>query len=419
MSTGRASWGGGPWGESRWGPRRRRHPRAPRLLLPAVVALIQVFGSSAAAHGQPGARTLDGLGYALLLAGPVALAVRHTNRLRPLVTVVAVAAACGYFTLGYPRGPGFVAALIALLGAARAGDRVTSWVAGATGYLTWAVAGRIWPGADPLLARPRLGEVVLVGAWLLVVYAVAEAKRRGDTHIAEALRARAERQRAAQEQERRQASEERLSIARELHDVVGHHLSLINVQAGVGLHLMEDRPEQARAALAAIKQASAEALREVRAVLAALQADSDSAPLTPAPGLAGLDALVAELTAAGQPVRVEVVGSARALPAEVDRAAYRIVREALTNVRRHAGPGACAVVSVEYRPGEVALRVVDDGVGVPPSDSTVDGTGVGSGIAGMRERTVALGGDFVAEPVGSGGFQVSARLPAAGMGEGS
>jgi signal transduction histidine kinase len=252
-----------------------------------------------------------------------------------------------------------------------------------------------------------------------VAFAVADAVRVRGAHFAEVMRARAEQERAREEQERRQVSEERLRIARELHDVLGHHLSLINVQAGVGLHLMDERPEQARTSLSAIKQASAEALREVRAVLSALQGDEERAPRTPAPTLSGgLDALVAEVRAAGLAVSAEVTGVSRALPAEVDRAAYRIVQEALTNVRRHAGTGAHASVLVAYGPEELEVRVVDDGVG----PSTVDGfvEAGGSGIAGMRERTVALGGEFSAGPRDGGGFAVSARLPVSGaeLGEG-
>src|SRR5439155_25583391 len=127
--------------------------------------------------------------------------------------------------------------------------------------------------------------VVTVGAWLVVALAFAEMIRVRTAHFAEMARTRAESARARAEQEKRQASEERLRIAQELHDVLGHHLSLINVQAGVGLHLMDERPEQARAALTAIKQASAEALREVRAVLGVLRADEERAPRAPGPSL--------------------------------------------------------------------------------------------------------------------------------------
>src|SRR5262249_44519529 len=150
-------------------------------------------------------------------------------------------------------------------------------------------------------------------------------------------------------------------------------LSLINVQAGVGLHLMDERPEQARAALTAIKQASAEALREVRSVLSALRPEEETAPRAPAPGLAALPQLVADVTAAGLAVRTGTEGTVRPLPAEVDRAALRVVQEALTNVRRHAGPGAAAVVTVAYREDDLVVSVCDDGAGGPMN---MDGAGI-------------------------------------------
>jgi signal transduction histidine kinase len=256
-------------------------------------------------------------------------------------------------------------------------------------------------------------DLAVAGAGCLVTLWFAEvgrARAAGYAEVAEARleqqrRARAEEERAHQEQARRQASEERLLIARELHDVLGHHLSLINVQAGVGLHLMDERPEQARAALAAIKHASAEALRETRAVLAALNPRDQSAPRAPMPTIADLEALVAEVIAAGLTVTVETKGPPRPLPSEVDRAAYRIVQEALTNVRRHAGPSASASILIEYETSALTVEISDNGVGGPPGEAS------GNGIAGMRERALALGGTVSAGPVASGGFQVRAKLP--------
>jgi len=363
-------------------------------VLPAILALIQVLGSSAAGARQPEARLLDLLGYAFLLAGPLALTVRHRWRVPALV--VTIGATTAYFTLGYPHGPGFLAALVAVFGAVRAGHRVLVWVLAAGAYATYAFAGRLVDGG---LAQPSLGRAVLVATWIAVALAVAESVRVRSAHFAEVSRTRTE-------QRRRQASEERLRIARELHDVLGHHLSLINVQAGVGLHLMDERPEQARVALTAIKQASAEALREVRSVLAALRPEDESAPRAPAPGLADLPGLVADVTGAGLPVEVVTEGAARPLPAEVDRAALRVVQEALTNVRRHAGPAAAAVVTIAYRENDLVVRVRDDGR-VRPGEADHDG----AGLTGMAERIAALRGDFAAGPHSDGGFEVYARLP--------
>jgi signal transduction histidine kinase len=387
--------GRGPWR----GPAGRFGP--PFLVLPVVTGLIQVLAASGAArrHGA----TLPTAALVLLLAGPAALLLRR--RWRPVALVVAVAATTAYFTLGYPDGPAFLAALVAVLGALQAGRRILTWVVVWAGFLTYAGMGLIFDWA----AHPSPARLITVGAWLLVTLALGEAARVRSAQFAEVMRARADRERAEAEHRRRQASEERLRIARELHDVLGHHLSLINVQAGVGLHLMDERPEQARAALTAIKQASSEALREVRAVLAALRPEDESPPRSPAPGLDGVPALVGEVRAAGLPVDVTINGSPRAVPAEVDRAAYRIVQEALTNVRRHAGDGATATVRVEYGPQELVVSVTDDGSPMPS-----DGSDSGSGIGGMRQRVETLGGSFRAEPLTPLGFAVVARLPLGG-----
>jgi signal transduction histidine kinase len=386
-------------------------------VLPAVLALIQVLGSTGAA-GRLHA-PLPAVGYALLVAGPAALLLRRHRRWRPVVLVLAVAATTAYFTLGYPDGPAFLAAVVAIVGALHAGRRVATWVVVAAGYLTYA-----------LVTQPPLSRLVTVAAWLLVAIALGEAGRVRAAHFRELASARAEREQALADQEsaraehrRRQASEERLRIARELHDALGHHLSLINVQAGVGLHLMDDRPDQARAALGAIKQASAEALREVRSVLGALRLDDEAAPRAPAPGLsgtgapaalAGLRALIAEVSAAGLPVRLEVSGEPVGLPAEMDRAAYRIVQEALTNVRRHAGAGAVATVQLGYRPGALTLTVADDGTASAAGGPGTPAFTAGTGIEGMRQRVAALGGEFRAGPAPGGGFEVRVRFPLGG-----
>ena len=222
----------------------------------------------------------------------------------------------------------------------------------------------------------------------------------------------AERARAKEEQERRQASDERLRIARELHDVLGHHLSLINVQAGVGLHLMDNRPEQAREALAAIKTASAEALREVRAVLGVLRPEEEAAPRQPALGLDRLGDLTAD---AGLPVTTTTEGERRDLPAEVDRAAYRIVQEALTNVRRHAAPGAAVEVAVDYAPAELRLTIRDDGTPRAGRGRRPRRPPGCSGIAGMRARAASLGGTLHgrARCRSGTGYRVAAILPTA------
>ncbi|TML30520.1 MAG: sensor histidine kinase [Actinobacteria bacterium] len=306
-----------------------------------------------------------------------------------------IAATVAYLLLGYPYGPVVVAPLVAVLGALRAGYRRAVWALTGTGYLLLVGLGRV-PALH--LHSPGLGDSVLTLLTTGAVLLLGEAARVQSRYLAELGRTRAEQARVRAEQQRRQASEERLRIARELHDVLGHHLSLINVQAGVGLHLMDEQPEQARTALVAIRQASAEALREVRSVLGVLRAEDEQAPRTPAPGLANLSTLVEDAGASAS-----VLGEPRELPAEVDRAAYRIAQEALTNVRRHAGPAASARVTIGYGPDALTVRVADDGIGGVAED--------GNGIAGMRARAAALGGTLTAGPADGGGFLVEARLP--------
>jgi signal transduction histidine kinase len=221
----------------------------------------------------------------------------------------------------------------------------------------------------------------------------------------------AERTRA--EEARRRAGEERMRIARELHDVLAHNISLINVQAGVALHLMDEQPGQSRSALQAIKQASNDALGELRSVLDVLRQGEEAPPRAPASGLAHLDSLVAGAGATGLTVRTEVEGTPRPLPAGTDLAAYRIVQESLTNVTRHAGP-ASATVLVRYGQDNLTVQVDDDGTG--PLATRTNGPG-GTGIRGMRERVAALGGELSAGPRPGGGFRVLARLPLDGAGE--
>jgi signal transduction histidine kinase len=218
----------------------------------------------------------------------------------------------------------------------------------------------------------------------------------------------------AEQDARRQVDEERLRIARELHDVVAHTMATINVQAGVAAHVLPTQPEAVAEALQAIKTASKEGLRELRAILNVLRQADDADSVQPAPGLAQLDALVEGARRAGLPITLAVAGEPFPLPAAVDLAAYRIVQESLTNVIRHAGP-ADAAVSLRYHRDEIAIDVTDTGHG-PTAGSgpgAVGGT-AGHGQAGMRERAAAVGGTVQTGPRPGGGYQVTARLPVHG-----
>ncbi|MEV4703463.1 sensor histidine kinase [Actinoplanes sp. NPDC049316] len=382
-----------------WRAGRARHGTGPGAVIAAFC--FHVFGnwSHAAAYPRPTAA----LACALLLAGPIALVWRRRAPLR--VLGVAAAASIAYAPLSAPSWTFAVAPIIALFTAVKAGRSRPAAVITSAAYAAYLAL--TWVFADPLgvdeAARPGVRVAVLTAIVLAMTMFLGGAARARSAYLAEMTKVNAERARAREEQERRQAADERLRIARELHDVLGHHLSLINVQAGVGLHLMDNRPEQAREALTAIKTASAEALREVRSVLSALRPDEEAAPRQPALGLDRLADLTAD---AGLPVTTATSGTRRPLPAEVDRAAYRIVQEALTNVRRHAAAGS-AEVAIEYAPAELRLTIRNDGPPAPPPDLPADG----SGIAGMRARAESLGGTLTAGPLPEGGYLVSAVLP--------
>jgi signal transduction histidine kinase len=220
-------------------------------------------------------------------------------------------------------------------------------------------------------------------------------------HLRQAEQRAEEAERTSDEAAQRRAMEERLRIARELHDSLTHSISVIQVQAGVAEHLARKRGEDVPPALQAIREAGADAARELRATLSVLRSPADG----DLSGLAQLDDLVARAQTAGLPVTVTITGTERSLPPDVDQAAYRIVQEALTNVSRHAGL-ARAAVSLEYLPGTLAVQVDDDGTG----DGARPG-GPGLGLLGMRERVSELGGCLQAGPHPGGGFRIRAELP--------
>jgi signal transduction histidine kinase len=251
----------------------------------------------------------------------------------------------------------------------------------------------------------HLDSTVLV-AVLLVSWAAAAVLLGGSVRGRRAERA------ALEERVRRQVAEERVRIARDLHDSVAHGLASISVQAGVGAHVFDERPEDARAALVAVKQASGAALDELRATLSMLRSLPGGAEAAyPGPG-ASLDllpTLVSSSRAAGLPVEVVVSGPARPLPPAIDATAFRIVQESLTNVIRHAGP-ARATVAVRHGDDAVEVEVTDDGRGTAAAAAVA--AGVGHGLAGMRERVALLGGEMQAgDRPAHGGYQVRARLP--------
>jgi signal transduction histidine kinase len=246
--------------------------------------------------------------------------------------------------------------------------------------------------------------------WLISASVMAVTFRMWQLHVREVEQRAEEAERTRDEAARRRAMEERLRIARELHDSLTHNISVIQVQAGVAVHLARKRGEDVPPALLAIQEAGTDAAQELRATLSVLRSEEDG----DGSGLSQLDSLVARVRAAGLPVTVTVTGAKRPLPPDVDQAAYRIVQEALTNVGRHAGH-ACASVHLHYAPGTLSIQVDDDGEGPVISTGTSPGarpSGPGLGLVGMRERVSALGGRLQAGPQDGGGFQVRAELPA-------
>lgn len=380
---------------------RRDTSIAPRDVLIALgVAIVQVVGSVGANHNQPWATPLDAAGFVLLVCGPLALLVRRRSPVTVLLVVLAVTVL--YVARGYGYGPVFLSLVVAFLSAATTGSRWRTYPVLAVGYVLIVFAVPAVSAAE----APSVLALTGIAAWLLVLLAAAEIirQRRGTL---DARRQRAEAaQRSTLDEQRRRASEERLAIARELHDVLAHSLSLINVQASVALELWDSRPEQSQEALSAIKVASRDAIGDVHALLASLRGGDDSPPTAPTAGIGDLDGVVERARAAGLAVTTVVEGAPRPLPAVVDVAAARIVQESLTNVARHSG-GSSADVTVTYSPTSVRVRIDDDGRG-PDGASTGGG---GNGIPGMRERARALGGELTAGGGPDGGFRVQATLP--------
>jgi signal transduction histidine kinase len=252
-----------------------------------------------------------------------------------------------------------------------------------------------WGGGAPYAARQFFISALAIGLTLGL-------GRAGRLRV-ELANARAE---AAEEAARRQSNEERLRIARELHDIIGHSLGTIAVQAGVGRHLMETEPKKAADALDSIAKISRDSLDEVRSVVAALR--DDEPPYRPAPGLADLAELVDTVRSTGLAVDLILPNDVDAVPRQTGAAVYRITREALTNTVRHAHASK-ASVHLDHHDGRVELKIHDDGSG--PGNGREPSSGTGHGITGMRERAEALGGSLSAGPATDGGFLVTASLP--------
>ncbi|MEN3536397.1 sensor histidine kinase [Microbispora sp. ZYX-F-249] len=373
------------------------HPRKTDVLITAAMLTLGVAGT----YGRLSSsglteRSLDPLGLTLIVVSCLVLAWRRGAPVP--VGVVAVGCAVAYYGARYPgifaAGP----ALIAIYTAAALGRRRL-----AIGLATALASGVAIPvalaGTDP-----EPGGVSLLSGWLVAMVVLGEVVKNRRAYLEEVEQRAIQAELTREEAALRRAGEERLWIAQELHDTLTHTISVINVQTSVALQTLERDPALARRALLAVKESGKEAMHELRGTLGVLRhADPDGSEV----GLARLSRLVDRAEAAGLPVRTLTIGTRREVPAEVDRAAYRIVQEAFTNVLRHAG-AASVTVTIEYAAEMIRLSIQDDG-------ETTTGTAEnGMGLIGMRERAVALGGSLTAGPRSGGGFAVRAELPTVG-----
>jgi signal transduction histidine kinase len=384
-----------------WAEMARRAPVVADLVPALVLTGFLVAASTAQLRATGDAHRIGAAGYLLLVGAAMALALRR--RWPPLAYAGSLTCTCAYLLAGNPPGPILLApflALVVVLGATRS---MRIWIVSVLGggTLLSAVHGVVYGWSWPV--------ALFAGVWVCVAALAGialDARRR----FLRESRARAEwTQRSREEEARRRMVEERLRIAREMHDVIGHSLAVISLQAGVAEHLLASRPEEARKAVAAIRGVSKQALTELRTELAALRGDGlASADRKPTPGLTAIPALAAQMRDAGLRIDLDLPQHGDEVPEIVSTAAYRIVQESLTNVARHAGTGTSASVRAVLEADRLELEIVDDGIGVsePPRE--------GGGLQGMRERAVALAGTFSAGRRPEGGFRVWASLPLGG-----
>jgi signal transduction histidine kinase len=364
--------------------------RVRRIALPLVLSVIGVVGSLGASRGEPERRAADWFMVVLVLIGTVSLYWLQT---RPIPVLWAtVGSTLVYMLMQYAYGPVIFAFVITVFSVIRRGYRLAGWAGLITLYLGH-LLGRLILGIN----EDGVYQVLLVGTCFVVLGFIAELFRAHRDRVMAAARTR-------REAELRKAGEERLRIAQELHDVVAHHISLINVQASTALHLVDRQPEQAGPALSAIKDASKEALVELRSIVGILRQSDETAPRQPVAGLERLEHLVSRTSMAGLEVHTVVHGDPQPLPTGLDRAAFRIIQESLTNIVRHAKASE-ATVRIQYGEESLVLQVDDDGQSLasPPKE--------GNGIIGMRERATALGGTLTATRTPTGGLRIIANLP--------
>lgn len=392
----------------------RHHPATADLLLGAGLGLLFVAGSVVPpdwlSEDAPVDLTLTAPGFALTAVAAVALT---QWRRRPAATLAVLTMSTAVSLVGgWQVHLAMLALALAMYGFAVRSPRTRALAA--AGAVTTAVGiGGVVAG----LWRDdwhHLDTIVLL-VWTSTAIAVAVQDRRATIAALEDRARRAEESREATA--RRRVAEERVTIARELHDVIAHHVAVMSVQSGVAEHLLERDPAAARAALGHVRGAARAVLSELQAVLGVLRQDETAVPTAPAPGLSGLGELIASFRATGAHLETRFPTVLPVLPPAADAAAFRLVQEALTNVQKHAAT-ASTTVSVEVEGDSVLVAVSNTRPALHPRsaepggwDAPGGGAGSGLGLVGMQERVTAAGGSLEAGPTPQGGFTVAARLP--------
>ncbi|GCD95995.1 sensor histidine kinase [Embleya hyalina] len=385
----------------------REHPAVTDASLAAFVFVAAVVIQPLGDAGAVGDR-VTGLGllrfpdsaYAVLICGALAVRRRRPGMVLAVTSVgMAVFIVLGGYRSALLLAPTIAAYTLATEGPRRSAVWTTVLAAAGIGAAGQLFGESCWQG--------QAAGVPLM--WMGLGAAIGDAVRSGRAFVG-AIQDRADRAERTREAEAaRRVMEERLRIARELHDVLAHHIALIHVQAGVVAQVLDTAPEQARESAGHIRRASRAALAEMRTTVGLLRREDVPVSMEPAPGLDRLPALLAEVEAAGVPVVRRDTGRRRELPAAVELTAYRVVQEALTNVGKHAR-GASAVVRIGYERDAVRVEVGNTRAG-PSGSVGAPGAGSGHGLIGMRERALALGGTFTAGPCAAGGYRVRVVLP--------
>ena len=385
-------------------PLRRLRALDPRIMDPIIAAALvalALLGTTSTTVDDAHPTSLNLLAYVLTVVGFGSLAVRTRA---PLLTMaLSLTSAALYSAIEYPENGLPIAAMIALYTVASRTPRKQSLIAAGivAAVLVWLT----------ILGSQGLDATGLVTN--LAVFGIAYASgryvqvRRAYTEQLELRAAEVDQQRRREAE--RAVTEERLRIARELHDVVAHAMSVVAVQSGIAAHVIDQRPDEARSMLETINGTSREALDEMRRMLGVLRAEGEAGrpELAPAPSLGDLASLISSIESTGVTVEVAIEGQPVTLSSGLDLTAFRITQEALTNVVKHAGP-AHVDVCIRYGTDDLEVEVVDDGRGAA---SDLDSIGGGHGLVGMRERVELYGGSLSTGPRSGGGFRVTARLP--------